>query len=254
MKVQVLGASGGIGGAARTTSLLIDDDVLIDAGTGLGDLSLAAMEKIDHVFLTHSHLDHLACLPFMMDTVGATRGSPIVVHAQDVTLEVLRKHLFSGALWPDFSIIPTPQAPFMKYETLAAGAEYSVGARRFRSVPVTHTVPAVGYLVHGKTGSIAFSGDTTTTNAFWEALNACDNLRHVIVETSFLDEDEALARVAKHLCPKLLADELKKLTRKAQVHITHLMPGAEDEIMAEIARHVPTNTPKRLTRGEVIEC
>jgi hypothetical protein len=37
------------------------------------------------------------------------------------------------------------------------------------------------------------------------------------------------------------------------VHITHLMPGREDDIMREIARHIPDNTPRRLMRGEVFE-
>src|SRR5689334_15307447 len=117
MRVQILGASGGIGGPARTTSLLVDNDILIDAGTGLGELSLAQMQGVDHVFLTHSHLDHVACLPFMMDSVGAVRGKPITVHAQEVTLQGLQAHLFNGVLWPDFARIPTPDAPFMRYET-----------------------------------------------------------------------------------------------------------------------------------------
>lgn len=56
MKLRILGCSGGIGGEhLRTTSLLVDDDVLIDAGTGVGDLPIADLARIDHVFLTHTH-------------------------------------------------------------------------------------------------------------------------------------------------------------------------------------------------------
>jgi ribonuclease BN (tRNA processing enzyme) len=253
MKVTILGASGGIGGHARTTSLLVDDDILIDAGTGLGELSLASMQRIDHVFLTHSHLDHVACLPFMMDSVGIARGKPITLHAQPVTLDALRTHLFNNVLWPDFASVPTPESPFLRYEALPVGAEYGSAPRRLRSIPMTHTVPATGYLVSGPNGSLAFSGDTTTTDEFWRVLNACDNLKHVIIETSFLDKDEYLARISKHLCPLLLADELGKLRPGPQVHITHLMPGAEEDIMAEIARRVPMNTPRRLVRGDVLE-
>ena len=44
MKLRVLGCSGGIGGRhLRTTSLLVDNDILIDAGTGVGDVSLAEL-------------------------------------------------------------------------------------------------------------------------------------------------------------------------------------------------------------------
>lgn len=253
MRIRVLGCSGGIGTGRRTTSLLLDDDILIDAGTGVGELALDELRRVDHVFLTHSHLDHLTALPFMLDTVGAERHRPVTLHAQPVILTALGAHIFNNVIWPDFTRIPTPEKPFLDYEPLAAGGEVSVGNRRIRSVPVKHAVPAVGYLVSGPGGSIAFSGDMTVNDGFWAALNACADLKHVIVETSFLDSDAELARVSMHLCPSLLAGELRKLKPGPQVHITHLQPGYEDEIMAEIARHLPNNTPRRLMHGEVLE-
>ncbi len=73
MKVRVLGCSGAIAKDCRTTSFLIDDNILIDAGTGVGDLTLEEMRQIDHVFLTHSHLDHIAALPLMLDAVSSLR-------------------------------------------------------------------------------------------------------------------------------------------------------------------------------------
>lgn len=253
MKIRILGASGSIGGRARTTSILVDQDILIDAGTGVGDLTIPELAAIDHVFLTHSHLDHVTMLPFLLDTVGADRARPLQVHAQESTLDTLQRHLFNGELWPDFSRIPTPESPFMRFEPLPVGTERVLQARRVRSIPVTHTVPAVGYLIRGGRGSLAFSGDTTITDEFWRVLNAADDLRHVIIETSFPDADLETARSSGHLCPALLAGELQKLKSAAQVHITHLLPGREDDIMREIARHVPRNTPTRLQRGQVIE-
>ncbi|MBI3575081.1 MAG: 3',5'-cyclic-nucleotide phosphodiesterase [Gammaproteobacteria bacterium] len=253
MRIRILGCSGGIGVGRRTTALLVDDDILIDAGTGVGDLDIEALARIDHVFFTHSHLDHVAALPFLLDTVGAGRRHAVTVHAQEATLAALRGHIFNNAIWPDFSRIPTPEKPFMKYATLAPGAEATLGTRRIRSVPVNHVVPAVGYLVRGSGGSLAFSGDTTVNDSFWQALNACDDLKHVIIETSFLDAQAELSRISKHLCPSMLVGELRKLKPGPSVHITHLQPGLEDEIMAEIARHLPRNTPRRLMHGEIIE-
>jgi ribonuclease BN (tRNA processing enzyme) len=114
MKVQVLGCSGGIGGRdLRTTSLLVDDDILIDCGTGVGDLSLDQLVRIDHLFLTHAHLDHIACLPLLIDTVCDLRDKPLVVHATAATIAVLRDHIFNWAVWPDFSVIPSVEAAFM---------------------------------------------------------------------------------------------------------------------------------------------
>lgn len=253
MRIRVLGASGGIGNGARTTALLVDDDVLIDAGTGVADLSLEALAAIDHVFLTHAHLDHVACIPFMLDSVGSRRSGPLVVHAQEPTLEVLRRHLFNNALWPDFSVIPSPDRPYLRYETLQAGTTTALNGRQFRSIPVTHSIPAVGYLVGNGQASLAFSGDTTSTDTFWKVLNDSGDLQHVIVETSFTDEEEALSRLSGHLCPRLLARELTKLARAAQIHITHLMPGEEEAIMAEIRRHAPDRPVQALRAGMVFE-
>lgn len=253
MRIQILGCNGGIGGGARTTSLLVDDDVLIDAGTGVADLSLDAMAAIDHVFLTHSHLDHVACIPFLLDSVGSRRRQPLVVHGQEATLAALRQHLFNNALWPDFTCIPTAAAPYLRFEVLAPGQTQIVAGRRFHSVAVTHTVPAVGYLISNGVATFAFSGDTTSTEQFWQEVNACPDLAHVAIETSFVDAEEALAQLSGHLSPRLLAAELGKFTRNVPVYITHLMPGEDEAILAEIAQQVPGRRVHPLLRGMVFE-
>jgi len=111
MQIRVLGCSGGIGGNLRTTSMLLDHDVLIDAGTGVGDLSLTELLKIDHVFLTHSHLDHVTSLTFLVDTVGPMRDTPITVHCTEPTHRILQDHIFNWKVWPDFTQIPSKSAP-----------------------------------------------------------------------------------------------------------------------------------------------
>ncbi len=253
MRIRVLGANGGIGNGARTTALLVDDDVLIDAGTGVADLSLDAMAAIDHVFLTHAHLDHVTCIPFLLDSVASRRTRPLVVHAQEATLAVLRAHLFNNALWPDFTAIPSPDKPYLRFELLAPGESVTLDGRSLRSIPVSHSIPAVGYLLGSGRASLAFSGDTTSTDAFWQVLNACVDLRHVIIETSFTDDDEALTRLSGHLCPSMLVQELVKLKRAASIYITHLMPGEEEAIMAEIHGHLPDKPPQALRAGMVFE-
>ncbi|MBL2595817.1 MBL fold metallo-hydrolase, partial [Klebsiella pneumoniae] len=65
MQIRVLGCSGAIAKDCRTTSFLVGNRILIDAGTVVGDLTLEEMGRIDHVLLTHSHLDHIAALPLM---------------------------------------------------------------------------------------------------------------------------------------------------------------------------------------------
>jgi len=253
MQIRVLGCSGGIGNGARTTSLLVDHDILIDAGTGVADLSLDAMAAIDHVFLTHAHLDHVTCIPFLLDSVASRRTRPLVVHAQEATLEVLRAHVFNNALWPDFTAIPSREKPYLRFELLPPGESVTLDGRSLRSIPVSHSIPAVGYLLGNGQASLAFSGDTSSTEVFWQVLNNCTDLRHVIIETSFTDEEEALSRLSGHLCPRMLAQELTKLQRAARVYITHLMPGEEQAIMAEIHNHLPDNPPQALRAGMIFE-
>ncbi len=251
MQIKVLGCSGAIGGDARTTSFLVDNDVLIDSGTGVGDLSLAEMSAIDHIFLTHSHLDHIALMPLLIDSVAHERDKPITLYARQETIESIQSHIFNWKIWPDFTAVPTPDKPFAVFREMPPGSTVELNGRRFRSVDVNHTVPAVAYIISGNNGSFAFSGDTSTTDAFWEAVNRCDDVRHVVIETTFTDADRALSDIAKHLCPELLGLELGKLKTDARVHITHLMPGQADEIMKEIAARRDGVTLAALERGQV---
>ena len=125
--------------------MLLDHDVLIDAGTGVGDLSIEELSHIDHVFLTHSHLDHVASIPFLVDTVGWMRDKPLTVYAIEPTLEILRQHLFNWKLWPDFTQIPDPSAPFLRYKAIVMGETLSLDGRKLTPLPANHVVPAVGY-------------------------------------------------------------------------------------------------------------
>lgn len=253
MKLKILGCSGGIGGDLRTTSLLIDDDILIDAGTGVGDLSLEQLTRINHIFITHSHLDHVACIPLLVDTVGSLRDTPISVHATPATLDILKEHLFNWKIWPDFTRIPNLQTPFMRYETLAVGRTVNIDGRMITPVPANHVVPTVGFHLDSGQGSLVFSGDTTTNDALWSVVNQIDNLKYLIIETAFCNRDKDIAMASKHLCPSMLADELKKMTRQAEIYITHLKPGEAELTMQEIYQAVPGYQPKMLENHMVLE-
>jgi len=253
MKLRVLGCGGGIGGNFRTTSLLLDHDVLIDAGTGLSDLSLAEMSVIDHVFITHSHLDHIACLPLLVDSVGFMRDRPLVIHATAETQEILKHHVFNWQIWPDFAEIMNAKEPVMRYEEIRLGETVDIGGRRLTPLPANHVVPAVGFWIDSGKASLAFSGDTTTCDALWEAVNRIPNLRYLIVETAFCDAERELAILSKHLCPGMLAEELKKMKRDAEIYITHLKPGEVELTMREIAERVRTHKPKILQNGQMFE-
>ena len=254
MRIRILGCSGGIGGRhLRTTSILVDNDILIDCGTGVADLSIGELAQVDHVFLTHSHMDHIACLPMMVDTVGDMRNRPLVVHALPAVIEILRAHIFNWAIWPDFSEVPTLEKPFMVYRTIVPGEEVEIQGRVITALPVDHTVPAVAYRIDSGNGSLVFSGDTGPCDGFWRVVNRIGNLRHLIIECAFSNRERKLAMLSRHLCPDLLAVELQKLERPCEIHITHLKPGQIELTMEEIETCLGDFKPRMLQNNQVIE-
>ena len=254
MKLKVLGCSGGIGGRhLRTTTLLVDNDILIDAGTGVGDISLAELMLIDHIFITHSHLDHVCSIPFLVDTVGGMRNKPLTVHASEPTLEIIRNHIFNWSIWPDFSQIPTPSKPFMRYEAMELGETVELKGRKITSLPANHVVPAVGFQVDSGQASLVFTGDTTTHDPLWKVVNKIANLRYLIIETAFCNRERELAIAAKHFCPSLLAEELTKLEQSAEIFITHLKPGEVELTMQEVEDCAGEYKPRMLQNNQVFE-
>ena len=143
------------------------------------------------------------------------------------TLEIIRNHIFNWSIWPDFTQIPTPSKPFMRYEPMQLGETVELKGRKITSLPANHVVPAVGFQVDSGQASLVFTGDTTTHDPLWKVVNKITNLRYLIIETAFCNRERELAVAAKHFCPSLLAEELPKLERSAEIFITHLKPGRD---------------------------
>ena len=253
MKVRILGCSGGIGAGLRSTSILIDDDILIDAGTGLGDLTLEEMGRIRHIFVTHSHLDHVCFLPLLIDTIFDVVTEPVIIHGQEKTVQALQGYIFNWVVWPDFAELPRPEAPVLSYHIMQPGDVWEDNGRKFEIIKVNHIVPAVGYRVEDKDGSFAFSGDTYTNDSFWDALNAHDSLDMLMVEAAFADHNLELSKMAKHYCPSTLAADMKKLRHEPDVYITHRKPGEEVRILQECREHMPERNIEGLSDGEIFK-
>ena len=253
MKIRVLGCSGGIGSShLRTTSFLVDHDILIDAGTGVGDLSMAELRQIDHVFVTHSHLDHVTSLAFMVDAVGDMRDRPLIVHATDATIRILREHIFNWLIWPDFSQMPSDK-PFLAYSPVSVAETVTINGRMITALPACHTVPAVGYQLDSGNASLVFSGDTGPCPEFWEYVNKIQNLRYLFIECAFPDQERALAIKSLHLCPSLLMQELVHWKNDAEIFITHLKPGKIEMTTQELADHGETYHLRILQNHQTFE-
>lgn len=237
MKVRVLGCSGTIAKGCRTTSFLVDDDLLVDAGTGVGDLTLDEMRAVTDIVLTHSHLDHIAALPLMIDAIASQLTRPVRVHALPGTIAALRAHVFNNQIWPDFSRIPTPDAPFISFHEIHVGQILDFTNKRVEVLPAVHTVPAVGYAITAGRGCWVFTGDTERNPAFWRRINQM-NVAALVIETAFSNREKELARRSLHLSPNALAEELDCIdkTKSFPIFITHTKPAETELIMSEIQK------------------
>jgi len=253
MRIRILGCSGGIGAGSRTSAMLIDDDVLIDAGTGIGDLELEDLDSIRHVFLTHAHLDHVAGLPMLVDRVyDANFEEPLTVYAREETLRAVQEHLFNGIIWPDFAKLPSADRPMLRYQVCSPGDTTQIGHRDFYAVDVMNSVPSLGYTVQNSGGAFAVSGDTKSNETLWPVLNACNDLRVLVIEVSFPDEMEQLATESGHYCPRTLTRDLERLNHSPEIWLTGMKPGEERTILEQVTKAAPERKIKMLSRGTIL--
>jgi cAMP phosphodiesterase len=231
----------------------VDDDVLIDAGTGIGDLSLEDIDSIRHVFLTHAHLDHIAGLPLLADSVFDENFTvPLTVYAREETLQALQDHLFNGVIWPDFAKLPSAENSMLRYQVCGPGDTVTIGHREFYAIDVMHTVPTLGYTVRNSGGTFAVSGDTKTNETLWPVLNACDDLKLLVIEVSFPNEMESLAAESGHYCPRTLTQDLERLRHTPDIWLTGMKPGEEELILEQVIEAAPDKKIRMLSRGTIL--
>ena len=250
MKLQILGCHGGELPGCRSTCFLVDGVLALDAGALTASLDLAALARVDHIILTHSHFDHVKDLPLMSDLVVGLRPSPVTVWASHACIQTLRENLFNGSLWPDFTRIPSPEQPTFQLRGFTPGESFQVGPYVVTSIPVSHPVESCGFVIRKNGVALGISGDTGPTDRLWQVLNRVPELKALLLETSFPNELQDLADLSGHLTPRTLRIELAKFQRNgANVMLYHLKPA----FVAELKRQVADLPVKVLELGETYQ-
>jgi len=241
MKIKVLGAFGSEGLGQRPSAFLVNDRTLVDAGSVTGALTVDEQVEIEHALLSHSHLDHVVGLAFLTDTLASARA-PRAVTAMSVepVIEALRSHAFNNVLWPDFSTIPSPETPVLRFRTLAEETEQRVGELWVTPVPVDHTVATVGFIIHDGEVGFIYSGDTGPTARLWRSARGLRGLKALIIECAFPSRLDGLATASGHLTPALMQRELDKITPDLPIWVFHIKPQFYQETAEELARIDPS--------------
>ncbi len=240
MKIKVLGVFGSEGQGQRPSAFLVNDRVLVDAGSVPGALGIDEQREIEHALLSHAHLDHIVGLAFLTDTLAITNAKrPVIATSIAPVVDDLKKHAFNDRLWPDFSTIPTSQTAVLGYRTLTEDVESRVGDLWVTPIRVDHTVHAVGFVIHDAETGFVYSGDTGPTERIWRAARELKGLKAVIVETTFPSRFDELAQASKHLTPAMLSREMKKMPSDLPLWVYHIKPHFFEEVAEELQKMDP---------------
>jgi ribonuclease BN (tRNA processing enzyme) len=234
MNIRVLGAFGSEGPGQRASAFLVNEHTLVDAGSVTSALPLVEQLAIDQVLLTHAHLDHVVGAAYLAEVVAtAETGHPVTIAGLAPVLDTVRTGIFNNVVWPDFSSIPFG-GPAVAYRALVPEREHRVGELRVIAIPVDHTVPAAGFIVHDGTSGFVYSGDTGPTEALWKAARTVPGIRAVLLECAFPNRLAQLAEVARHMTPDLIARERHKIPADIPVLVYHVKPQFAEETAEQI--------------------
>ncbi len=250
--IRFLGVGGSKQKRGGTSCVQVADNIVIDAGNIIHALGEDAVH-IEHIFLTHSHLDHIVDIAFLVDNYYHLMQKPLKVYGLKETLKSLKEHLFNNEIWPNFQEIELElsASKAIEFIEIELYEYYKFEDVTLKAIPVSHTVTTCAYVIEKATFSALYATDTYMTESIWESLDLDFNIDSFIIDVSFPSRLEQLAYDSKHLTPKLLAHELKKLKRDdIDIYVTHLKPAYHDEIAAELQAYGLLGGRNRILRDK----
>lgn len=234
MKVNVLGGQGGVTNKSSATSILINDTILLDAGCVATALSIKEQVLIDTIFISHSHLDHTKDLAFICDNCFGLREKPFEVYASKETIQAIKNHIFNEVIWPDFSILPSPENPIIKFNEISPGQVVEIENIKVKACEVNHVEGSLGFILDDGESSSVFTFDTCETEKIWKLAKEYKNLKAIFSEISFPNNLQGIADASFHHTPASFAKEVLKMPKDIPVYILHLKPALIEQLKNEI--------------------
>ena len=234
MQVRIIGGSGGVTKTTSATSYLIDETLLIDAGSVASGLEIEEQAKIEHILISHAHLDHTKDLAFICDNCLGLKSAPFQVHTHQTTLKAIKDHLFNDVIWPDFSAIPSKEKAVITFHELSPGLRVELGGYSIEAIPVAHPGDAMGFIIEKAGVSLLFTQDTKATEEIWLAAKKRSNLKAIFTEVSFPNKLQNVADISDHHTPATMKREIEKMPEGVPIYLGHLKPNFREELLRQI--------------------
>ncbi len=234
MLVRIIGGHGGVSPGFKATSYLLDGKLLIDAGSVAQGIQIAEQVLVDNILISHSHLDHISDLAFLADNCFGLKGCPFEIYTNTPIRENIMKHLLNGAIWPDFTVLPTRDNPTLHFNDLLPEQTLEIGDYTVTSVLVNHPGPGCGFIIEHGVSCVVFTQDTGPTERIWELAKTKKNLKAIFTEVSFPNKLEQVAKDSFHHTPSSIAEEIKKMPAEVPIFLGHLKPNYQDILFQEI--------------------
>lgn len=238
MQLRILGCHGGETPKHRTSSFLVGDTLAVDAGAMTSSLSLDEQERVQSVLVSHPHMDHIRDLATLVDNRCQNGSETLEIVGIPATIRALRTHFFNDVIWPDFTRIQSKDGPAVRFIEVQPGQPSIVNGHEVTPVMVNHTVDTSAFIIRHEGASIVYGGDTGPTDALWDHINELDDLRAIMMEVSFPNDEAELARRSLHHTPSSLESEFRKLDHPHElpIFIYHIKPVFEARVLGELAR------------------
>lgn len=234
MFVRVIGGHGGVGPGYRATSYLIDGKLLIDCGSVASGIPVEEQIQIDHILISHAHLDHICELAYMSDNCFGLKGKAFEIYANAPVLGAIQTHLMNDILWPDFSKIPSSKNPTVRFNNLKPEETFQLGEYQVTPILVNHPGGACGFLIEAQGKSLIFTQDTGPTDKIWQYAKKASNLKGIFCEVSFPMALASVARDSFHHSPQTIQEEIKKMPEGVPIFLGHLKPNFQFQLYKEI--------------------
>lgn len=253
--IKVLGADGSYSHETDATSFLIEKNIVIDAGNLIKSMGRKCCE-LEHIFITHTHFDHIVDLPFIIDSYFDCRQKPLKIYALRENITTLHNYLFNWVIWPNFeNIMNTNKKLSLELVPVEYGQTIKIEDIEITVIKANHTVPTCGFIIRKHSQAFLFSGDTYVNDELIEHLNNDHSITSLLIDVSLSSTEEELAKSSKHLTPKLLEGMLASLKRNdITVYTYHQKPLHIPRIDTELReRELLKNNGKRLVTGDLLD-